>query len=129
MRKILNLSIAFLLAITLSVATVLCCCIAPSVVAHFHKTVTCSHCAGQTAHGKSSNPAAACPQQLTSADFYHLQTIISPVVKISHFQSFNFLIAHQSVLNRSLLFAYPPGGLPLGRRFTPLYLRTFQLRI
>jgi len=129
MRKIFNLFIAFLLAASLSVATVVCCCIAPSVMAYFHKTVACSHCPGENPSGNSSNPAAACQNQLTSAEFTHSPIILSSSVSGNSFPSVVFLNDHQIALTRSLLLAYPPGGPPLGISFTPLYLRTFNLRI
>jgi len=129
MKKILKFTIASVLTVSLSVATVVCCCIAPSVMAHLHKVVTCNHCPEQGSHSKSSNPLQACQQQLTSAEFLHGQTIVSTVVIAKNFPVSAFLISHQITLTRSLLFAYPPGGPPLGISFTPLYLRTFNLRI
>jgi hypothetical protein len=129
MKKIFKLFIASLLTATLGVATVLCCCIAPSVMAQFHKKVVCSHCQGQNPKSNSSNPAAACQQQLTSADISHAQTISSPVVSADHFPSAAIFNNHHIALTHSLLLAYPPGGPPLGISFTPLYLRTFNLRV
>ncbi len=129
MIKIFKLFIASLLIISLGVATVICCCIAPSVMAHFHKAVMCSHCQGENSHSNSSNPAGACRQQLTSAEFFHAQTISSPIVSAKFFPVSVFLNNHQVTPTRSLLLAYPPGGPPLGISFTPLYLRTFNLRV
>lgn len=129
MKKAFKPLIVCLLTLSLGVATVLCCCIAPVVMAHFHKTVMCSHCPDQDSHGKSSNPIASCQQQLTSADFLHSPTITSPIVSGKHFPVSVFISNHQINLTRSLLLAYPPGGPPLGVSFTPLYLRTFNLRV
>ena len=129
MKKIFSLLIASLLTVALSVATVICCCIAPSVMAHFHKTAMCSHCTGASSHGNSSNPMGACQNQLTSAELSHAQIISSSIISVQHFPLSVFVNNHQITFTRSLLLAYPPGAPPLGIRFTPLYLRTFNLRI
>jgi len=129
MEKIFKLLISFFLVVSLSVATVMCCCIAPSVMAHFHKAVTCSHCPDQASHGKSSNPTTACQNQLTSAELLQAQTLFSTTVLVKHFFGAAFLSDHHRVLTHSLLLAYPPGAPPQGVSFTPLYLRTFNLRI
>jgi hypothetical protein len=129
MKKIIKLFIASLLTATLGVATVLCCCIAPSVMAQFHQKAVCSHCQGQKSQSNPSNPAAACQQQLTSADLSHVQTISSPAVSAHFFSGADIFKRHQITLIHSLLLAYPPGGPPLGISFIPLYLRTFNLRV
>ena len=129
MRKIIKLFIASLLTASLSFATVICCCIAPSVMAHFHKTAMCSHCSGESSHSHSSNPLGSCQNQLTSADLSHAQTISSSTVSVQHFPLSIFVSNHQIAIIHSLLSVYPPGGPPLGISFTPLYLRTFNLRI
>jgi len=120
---------ASLLTIALSVATVMCCCSASAAVAHFHKVDSCSQCPGQASHDNSSNPAGACQNQLTSAEFSHSQIITTPNVSVLPFHSPDFLNNYKITLTHSLLSAYPPGGPPLGISFTPLYLRTFNLRI
>ena len=129
MKKIFKLVIASLLTVFLSVATVICCCIAPSVMAHFHKTVMCSHCQGEKSHGSSSNPLASCQSQLTSAEFHHSLSITSPIVSARPLWASAFVNDHQIIPIRFLLLAYPPGGPPLGIRFTPLSLKSFNLRI
>ncbi len=129
MKKVLKLFIASLLTVSLGVATVICCCIAPVVMAHFHKAAMCSHCHDQNSNDHSSNPAGTCQQQLTSAEFSHVPTISSPVVSADSFPVSVFLNNHQIALTQSLLLAYPPGGPPLGISLTPLYLRTFNLRV
>jgi len=121
--------VALLLTLSLGVATVICCCIAPSVMAQFHKAAVCSHCPGEKSQGNPSNPAGTCQQQLTSADIFNGSIISSPIVPAKHFPVTVFLNDHHITLTRSLLLAYPPGGPPLGISFTPLYLRTFNLRI
>ena len=128
MKKIFKLFIASILTLSLGFATVVCCCIAPSVMAHFHKVVTCSHCQAKDPNAKPSNPAKICQQQLTSAEFFHVSTISSPIVSIHHFPASLFLNDHH-IIPTHLLLAYPPGGPLLGISFTPLYLRTFNLRI
>ena len=129
MRKIFNQFIASLLTISLSLATVICCCIAPVVVAHFHKVAVCSHCTGQGSQSNHANPASACQNQLTSADLSSAQVISSSVVSTVHFPTSAFLIDHQIAFTHVILLAYPPGAPPLGASLTPLYLRTFNLRI
>ena len=128
MKRIFKFSIASLLAMCLAVATVVCCCIAPAVMAHFHKAAVCSHCPDQSPQGNSSNPAAACRNQLTSADSFHGQTISTPNVSTQPFPASVFL-NHHTVLSPALSLAYPPGSPPLGISFIPLYLRTFNLRV
>lgn len=129
MKRTLKFLIASLLTVSLGVATVMCCCIAPSVVALFHKTTMCSHCQGEKSHGNSSNPLASCQSQLTSAELIHTPTLTSPVVAGSLSSISGFIQIHHINFTRSLLLAYPPGGPPLCISFTPLYLRTFNLRI
>jgi hypothetical protein len=129
MKKVFRLFIASLLTASLVLATVICCCIAPSVMAHFHKEAVCSHCPNQSSHGNSSSPTGTCQNQLISAEFIHSQTISSPIVSANPFPVSVFLNNHQITLTHSILLAYPPGGPPLGISFTPLYLRTFNLRI
>jgi len=128
MRTILKLFTASLLTVALSVATVMCCCSASAAMAHFHKMDSCSHCPGPASHDNSSNPAGTCQNQLTSAEFSHSQIISTPNISVLPFQVPVFLNNHQITLTH-LLLAYPPGGPPLGISFTPLYLRTFNLRI
>ena len=128
MRKILKLFTASLLTVALSVATVMCCCSASAAVASFHKMDSCNHCPGSASHDNSSNPAGICQQQLTSAEFSHSQIIFTSNVSVLPFQAPIFLNNHQITLTHSLL-AYPPGSPPLGISLTPLYLRTFNLRI
>jgi hypothetical protein len=85
MKRIFKLYIACLLTVSLGVATVICCCIAPSVMAHFHRTVMCSHCQGENSNGNSSNPARTCRYQLTSAEFSNNQIISTPNVSAPFF--------------------------------------------
>jgi hypothetical protein len=129
MKRIFKLYIACLLTVSLGVATVICCCIAPSVMAHFHKTVMCSHCQSENPNGNSSNPARTCRYQLTSAEFSNDQTISTPNASAPSFSASVFLNDHRSILSPILSLASPPGSPPLGIGFTPLYLRTFSLRI
>ena len=129
MKKIFKLSIASVLTITLSLATVICCCIAPSVMAHFHKAVTCRHCDSQDSSNKSSNPGAACLNQLTSAELSHTQLITVSKISPQPFSAPVSLSNYNQNISPILNLSYPPGGPPLGISFTPLYLRTFNLRI
>jgi len=129
MRVSFKLFIASLLTVSLGLATVVCCCIGPSVMEHFHKAVLCSHCQDKNSQSNAPNPAQACQQQITSADFLHSQTISAPIVSGNHFPVSDFLNNHRIILTHQLLSAYPPGGPPLGISLTPLYLRTFNLRI
>lgn len=128
MKKIFKLFIASLLTVSLGVATVVCCCIAPTLTTFFHKATVCSHCPDQNSHHNSSNPAGTCQQQLTSAEFLHPQTISSPIVSANPFPVSVFSNNHQLNLTHSLL-VYPPGGSSPGFSFAPLYLRTFNLRV
>ncbi len=129
MRRMMKLFTASLLTVALSVATVMCCCSASATAAHFHKVDSCDHCPDQGSHDNSSNPSGTCQQQLTSAEFSHAQTIFSPVVSATTFPISAFLNNHQRILSPSLPLAYPPGSPPPSISLTPLYLRTFSLRI
>jgi hypothetical protein len=128
MRKIFKLFTVSLLTVALSVATVLCCCSASALMAHFHKVEMCGHCPSQNSHEHSSNPGTTCQYQLTSAEFSHSQTISSPIVSVS-FPAQIFLDKHLAALLPNSSLAYPRGSPPLISNFTPLYLRTFNLRI
>ncbi len=128
MNRILKLLIASALTVSMCIATVLCCCIAPEVMAHFHKKVTCGHCADERSHSNPANPAGACQQQLSSTDFLQDQISFSPAVSGHHVVIADFLVNHRVSLTSFLLSAHPPGGPPLGS-LAPLYLRTFNLRI
>jgi len=129
MKKIFNLSIASLLAVSLSVATVICCCIAPSVMAHFHQSAMCSHCPDQNSSSNAPNPAGTCQQQLTSAELSHGQTMVFSHAPGSPFSAPIFLGKHITTLPPPSSLVYPPGSPPLGISLTPLYLRTFNLRV
>ena len=130
MERIFKLFIVSLLMVCLIVATVICCCFAPAVMAHFHKISACSHCQAQnSSHCKSSNSAGACQYHLTSAEFSHSQAIslsvVSVIVSIA-FVSFN---KHLIVFLPSSPLVYPPGGPPLIVSSVPIYISTHSLRI
>jgi len=129
MSKIIKLFTSSLLAVCLSVATVMCCCSASSAVAHFHKTAMCGHCSDKGPHNTSSSPVLACKYQLTSAEFSNTQVIPSSVVSGVTFSAPIFFDKHITTLPSPVSLACPPGSSPLGISFTPLYLRTFNLRI
>ena len=127
MRAIVKIFIASVVIIAVGVATLLCCCVAPAVAAHWHKPVVavCGHCASSGTH-HSSNPAAPCQGQLTSTDTIDGQIVLLPQGGLQHF------IAHpvfkaSSTFHHSLSLVFPPGGPP--GNLTPLYLRTFNLRV
>ena len=120
---------AIILTITLSVATVVCCCIAPSVMAQFHQQVTCSHCHSPNNPKHSSNPAEKCLNQLTSADLSVSFGISHATASVTHWPTTFFVQHHRIVFLHSLIRVYPPGGPPLGLSFAPQYLHTFNLRI
>jgi len=128
MRQIFKLFIASVLSVALSVATVICCCSASAAMAHFHKAVICSHCQGAAnSNGDYSNQAGVCQHQFQSAEFFHGATISSPVVSSAH--AFPVLAHYRTIVLPSLSLSYPHGSPPLTVSFTPLYLRTFSLRI
>ena len=127
MRKILKLFIASVLTVALSVATVMCCCSASAAMAHFHKAVVCSHCQGHSSHDNSSNQTGKCQHQFQAAEFSHGATISSPVVSSAH--ALSVLAHHRTIVLPSLSLSYAHGSPPLTVSFTPLYLRTFSLRI
>jgi len=129
MKKIFKISIASLLTVCLGVTTVVCCCLGPVTMAHLHKTSVCSHCPPQgSSQSHSSNPTDSCMYRLTNAEILHSQIIIAsaPVV-FTPVTFFDKHIATPFLL--SSILAYPRGSPPLAASFTPLYLRTFSLRI
>jgi hypothetical protein len=128
MGKIFKLLIAFALAVSLGMATVICCCVAPAVMAHFHKVSVCSHCSSQNSSNSHSCPDSNCSYKLTNAEAFHghIISFSAPVVDI---HSFFFNHHFTSTFLPSLVSAYPRGSPPLTSSFTPLYLRTFTLRI
>jgi hypothetical protein len=128
MSKIFKLFIALLLAISLGMATVICCCVAPAVMAHFHKVSVCSHCLSQNSSNTHSCPDSNCSYKLTNAEAFHSHIIsFSALVIYSHDFFFNQHL--KSTVLPSLISVYPRGSPPLSPSFTPLYLRTFTLRI
>jgi len=129
MRKILKLFTASVLTVVLSVATVICCCSAAVAMADFHKVDSCSHCPGQNSNKHSSNPITTCQYQLTSAEFSHSQVISSAAVSGFPFPTSVSFDKHLTISLVPPVLAYPPGSPPLHISFTPLYLRTFNLRI
>ena len=129
MKRIINLSIVSLLTVSLGVATVVCCCIAPSVATLFHKSMVCGHCQDQNSRNNPANPAAACQQQLTSAELSHGQTILFSHAPGRAFSAQIFFDKHITTLPPPSSLVYPPGSPPLDISLAPLYLRTFNLRI
>jgi hypothetical protein len=127
MGKIFKLFIVALLAASLGMATVICCCVAPAVMAHFHKVIMCSHCSSQDS-SHSSTPDSNCSYKLTNAEAFHSH-IISFSAPLVDTHSFFFNQHLTSTFLPSLVLAYPRGSPPLTSSFTPLYLRTFTLRI
>src|SRR5580698_6923692 len=124
--KIFKSFTAFVLAVTMFVATVVCCCIGTGVMTHFHKPAMC--CEKQNSSHQDSAPMGTCQNHLTSAEFSHAQTILtapavasfSPAVSLGTYHA-NFLFSFPQVYSR--------GSPPLAASFTPPYLRTFNLRI
>ena len=130
MRNKFRPFVAFLLIGFLSVATVMCCCSARALAAHFHKAAICSHCpGGHGSHDNSSNPAGTCQHQFSNAEFSHSPTIASSTVSNISFHASVFFDKHTTTLPPSLSLVYPPGSPLLAASLIPLYLRTFNLRI
>lgn len=128
MEKIVKPYIASLLIACLAVTTVVCCCIGPAIMAHLHKASACSHCSPQDSHGHSSSPSDGCMYRLTNAEASHGQVIIASAPLV--FTPITFLDHHiVTPFLSSSIQAYPRGSPPLAASFTPLYLRTFSLRI
>ena len=127
MRKIFKPLISLGIIVAFVFFSVLCCCTATAFMAQFHKKVTCSHC-----HQKSSQSPVSpgsCQHQFLSADVTHASNNISTDVSVSspHVLGFHHVSGPGRIVELTRM--YPPGGPPLGISFTPLYLRTFNLRI
>ncbi len=129
MEKIFKLFTVFLLAVSLTVATVICCCFVPAVMTHFHKISMCSHCHGQNSPDHSSNPAGTCQHHLTSAESSHSPAVLSFAASGVSFPVPVSFDKHITIFLPSSILACPRGSPPLTASFTPLYLRTFSLRI
>jgi len=129
MKSIFKLFIAFLLTVCLALATVVCCCVAPAVMAHFHKIPKCSHCQDQSSNNHFSNTSGTCQYYLTSAALSRSQTISSSVKSLIvsiDFVSFN---KHLTPFLPSSQIVYPPGGPSLIANTVSIYLSTHSLRI
>ena len=129
MIKLLKILTVFVVVTCLAVTTVVCCCLGPAVMAHFHKSSVCHHCPPQdSSHGHSSNPGNNCMYQLTSADTFNGQIISAPAPVV--FTPVIFFDKHiRTDFLPSSISAYPRGSPPLNISFTPVYLRTLSLRI
>jgi hypothetical protein len=128
MRKIFKPLIVLSLITVFAVFSVLCCCTASAVMAHLQKKVMyCSHCHQEPSKGKPSNNSESCHHQYLGAEYVVASNIFTAHT-IAFYPAIH-VFDHHKILAPILLRAYPPGGPPLGINFTPLYLRTFQLRI
>ena len=128
-RKTLKPIIAFSLIAAFAVFSVLCCCTTSALMAHFHKTAVCSHCHEKNSQDHSSDHSGSCKHQFSNAEFIHGPVISLHLVSGNSFPSSVFLNDHHIAITHLFLSAHPPGGPPLGASLTPLYLRTFNLRI
>jgi hypothetical protein len=128
-RKIFKPLIALSVIAAFAVFSVLCCCTFSATKAYCHKSDSCSHCPLQGSQDHSSNSSGTCQHQFLNAELLQSQTISSPIVSGNFFPAFSFLDKHRTPVFPVLSLTYPPGGPPLGISFTPLYLRTFDLRV
>jgi len=127
MRKIFKLFIALCILAAFTVFSVLCCCTAASLSARFHKDIVCSHCQPEKSNKQSSAPAETCHHQFIGAES---STAFTLALVSGDSSSTLYIVEHAKICTVPLLLRiYPPGGPPLGISLTPLYLRTFQLRI
>ena len=128
MIKMLKPFTAFILTGCLAVTTVVCCCLGPAVMAHFHKAAVCSHCASpNSSHDHSSNPAGTCQYHLTNAEFSGAQpgpfSMAAPL-----FAPSSFLDKHMANFLPPFTAIYPRGSPPLTGS-TPIYIQIRSLRI
>jgi len=126
--KAFKLITASVLAVSMFVATVICCCIGGALMAHFQKPSTmCCEKKDASSHD-TSNPSSACLNHLTSAEFTHTPTTIDKPAAAGF--GYN---SHPSTYQTDFLYSfdqiYPRGSPPLTVSLIPLYLRTFTLRI
>ena len=128
-RKILKPLVALSITAAFAIFSVLCCCTASATKAHCHKVDACNHCPAQGPGDHSSNPSGTCQHQLINADITNVQTISLPVASGAFSPVFSFLDKYRTPGSPVLSLFHPPGGPPLGISFTPLYLRTFNLRV
>jgi hypothetical protein len=124
--KVFKSFTASVLALSMFVATVACCCIGAGVMAHFHKPAMC--CEKQNSSHQDSAPMGSCQNHLTSAEFSHAQAVLTAPAAISFFPAIS-LGTHHADFVASFPQVYSRGSPPLAASFTPLYLRTFNLRI
>jgi len=127
MDKVSKILISWLLTATMFFATVICCCVGAGVMAHFHKPAAMC-CEKQNSSHQDSVPMGSCQNHLTSAEFSHAQTILTVPAAISFSPAIS-LGTHHADFVASFPQVYSRGSPPLAASFTPLYLRTFNLRI
>jgi len=124
--KILKPFIASVLALSMLVATVVCCCIATGLMAHFHKPAMC--CEKQNPSHQDSAPMGSCQNHLTSAEFSHAQTVLTaPAVAI--FSPVISLGTHHADFVASFPQVYSRGSPPLIISTVPIYIQIRSLRI
>src|SRR5580658_2549144 len=127
MNKISKILISSLLTVSMFVATVICCCIGAGVMAHFQKPAAMC-CEKQNPSHQDSAPMGTCQNHLTSAEFSHAQIVLTAPAAISFSPAIS-LGTHHADFVASFPQVYSRGSPPLAANFTPLYLRTFNLRI
>jgi len=125
--KILKPFAASILALTMFVATVLCCCIGAGVVAHFYKPAAMC-CEKQNASHQASSPMGSCQNHLTSAEFSHAQTVLTAPAAISFSPAISLGTHHANFL-ASFPQVYSRGSPPLIISTVPIYLQIRNLRI
>ena len=129
MRNFFEIFAVSVLTVCLAVTTVMCCCLGPAVMAHFHKAAVCGHCSSpSSSHDHSSNPAGTCQYHLTSAEFSPAQAILFSVAApvftpIAFFDkhTINFLFSFPTI--------YPRGSPALAAGSTPIYIQIRSLRL
>ena len=117
---------ASVLALTIFVATVVCCCVGAGVMAHFHKAAMC--CEKQSPSHPDSVPMGSCQNHLTSAEFSHGQSILTAPAAIS-FSPVISLGTHHANFLAFFPQVYSRGSPPLIISTVPIYLQIRSLRI
>ncbi|MGH2647339.1 MAG: hypothetical protein ACRDE8_07220 [Ginsengibacter sp.] len=128
MGKVLKFFTASVLVATLTLTTIICCCLGPTAMAHFSKKALCSHCdKSSSSQHKDCDPSSSCQHRLTDADISSSHAIVLASDTLSAFLPVSF-IDHHINLAPSFPTIYSRGSPPIIHT-TPLYIQFRNLRL
>ncbi len=129
MKSFVKPIVALSVAAALVVFSVFCCCTLSALQAQLKKvSAKCGHCP-QKADQHGCDTPGDCQHQLVKADSSAAKIMVSSTAGGSVEHAPVYLHAYQISLFPKLSSGSPPGHSAARLNFTPLYLRTFHLRI